>query len=461
MSTTACRTDEELDGPGPRLRAVIHASARCHDQHRRQRAAPSQPVIHPLWVRITHWINALAMLVMIGSGWQIYNASPLFAFTLPALDHARRLARRRAALAFRGDVAAGRQRPRLCRARASPPAASAASCCRSARARSIADAKAALTGQARARRSRRSTTPCRSCSMLGVILAGVVIVLSGLAIWKPVQLQELTALFGGYDAARYVHFFAMAAIVGFLVVHVLHGAAGAEEPARHGHAADEERRACRASASIIPGVDPKLLIKDAGEAPARSVAAAVPARRRQPRRADLAHRLRHRRRRRRREACCARFRDSTTGRRRWLFNPNRSRRPIPRARSPGRSRSTPTTRRTKRPRSTATTTSSRSAAWSTTRSRGRSTSSTRCRRKRRSPATSASRAGARSANGPACASRDFLKRVGADTRAKYVWFQLRRGLFQHHRHADRAASADADDASSSTTRSCRASTASR
>ena len=56
---------------------------------------------------------------------------------------------------------------------------------------------------------------------LGVILAGIVIILSGLAIWKPVQLQELTALFGGYDAARYVHFFAMAAIVGFLVVHVV------------------------------------------------------------------------------------------------------------------------------------------------------------------------------------------------------------------------------------------------
>ena len=56
---------------------------------------------------------------------------------------------------------------------------------------------------------------------VGVILAGIVIVLSGLAIWKPIQLQELTALFGGYEAARYVHFFAMAAIVGFLVVHVL------------------------------------------------------------------------------------------------------------------------------------------------------------------------------------------------------------------------------------------------
>jgi len=48
-----------------------------------------------------------------------------------------------------------------------------------------------------------------------------VTVLSGLSIWKPVQLQAFTALFGGYDAARYVHFFAMTAIVGFLIVHVV------------------------------------------------------------------------------------------------------------------------------------------------------------------------------------------------------------------------------------------------
>src|SRR5436305_6436954 len=40
--------------------------------------------IHPLYVRVTHWINALAMLMMIGSGWQIYNASPLFGFTFPS-----------------------------------------------------------------------------------------------------------------------------------------------------------------------------------------------------------------------------------------------------------------------------------------------------------------------------------------------------------------------------------------
>src|SRR5882672_5555883 len=44
---------------------------------------PDGRVIHPLWVRVTHWINALAMIVMIGSGWQIYNASPIFNFEFP------------------------------------------------------------------------------------------------------------------------------------------------------------------------------------------------------------------------------------------------------------------------------------------------------------------------------------------------------------------------------------------
>jgi thiosulfate reductase cytochrome b subunit len=55
----------------------------------------------------------------------------------------------------------------------------------------------------------------------GVLLAGTVIVASGFAIWKPVQLQEVTALFGGYESARLVHFFAMATIALFLVVHVV------------------------------------------------------------------------------------------------------------------------------------------------------------------------------------------------------------------------------------------------
>jgi thiosulfate reductase cytochrome b subunit len=53
-----------------------------------------------------------------------------------------------------------------------------------------------------------------------VLAAGVLIVVSGLAIWKPIQLQELTALFGGYDFARFVHFGAMAAIGAFVVVHL-------------------------------------------------------------------------------------------------------------------------------------------------------------------------------------------------------------------------------------------------
>src|SRR5215510_6847008 len=43
----------------------------------------AERVMHPAWVRVMHWINAVAVLVMIGSGWQIYNASPLFPFTFP------------------------------------------------------------------------------------------------------------------------------------------------------------------------------------------------------------------------------------------------------------------------------------------------------------------------------------------------------------------------------------------
>ena len=178
----------------------------------------------------------------------------------------------------------------------------------------------------------------------------------------------------------------------------------------------------------IPGVDPKLLIKDAAKLLPDPTRRAVPARRLEPRRADLAHRLRHHRRRRRPRRRWRRFPISTTGAQALAVQSQHARRrPIPTARSRGRSRSTPTIPRRRRPRSTRTTTSSMSAAWSTTRSPGRSTSSTRCRRRPRSPATSASRAGARSANGRACRCREFLKRVGADTRAKYVWFRCAEG----------------------------------
>jgi thiosulfate reductase cytochrome b subunit len=56
---------------------------------------------------------------------------------------------------------------------------------------------------------------------LALIVALAVLILSGLAIWKPVQLQELAALMGGYEGARLVHFFAMAIMVLIVVVHVL------------------------------------------------------------------------------------------------------------------------------------------------------------------------------------------------------------------------------------------------
>jgi thiosulfate reductase cytochrome b subunit len=175
--------------------------------------------IHPAWVRVTHWINALAMLIMIASGWQIYNASPLFPFVFPPAITlggwlAGALLWHFAAmwlLAVNGLVyvalglLTGRFRHKLVPIRPGEV---------------LADAKAALTGKL-AHDDLSVYNAVQKLLYVGVILAGILIVLSGLAIWKPVQLQELTAVFGGYDAARYVHFFAMAAIVGFLVVHVV------------------------------------------------------------------------------------------------------------------------------------------------------------------------------------------------------------------------------------------------
>ncbi len=40
-------------------------------------------VVQPVWVRVTHWLNALGAILMVMSGWRIYNASPLFSFRFP------------------------------------------------------------------------------------------------------------------------------------------------------------------------------------------------------------------------------------------------------------------------------------------------------------------------------------------------------------------------------------------
>jgi thiosulfate reductase cytochrome b subunit len=187
------------------------------EKHTLTMAAADAP-IHPWWVRITHWINAVAIIVMIGSGWQIYNASPLFQFTFPrsiAIGEwlAGALLWHFAAmwlLVVNGlvyitlGIATGRFRRKLFPIRPSEV---------------LADLIAALRGRL-SHADLSVYNAVQKLLYLGIILTGVVIVLSGLSIWKPVQYQELTFVFGGYDTARYVHFFAMSTIVAFLVVHV-------------------------------------------------------------------------------------------------------------------------------------------------------------------------------------------------------------------------------------------------
>jgi thiosulfate reductase cytochrome b subunit len=180
--------------------------------------AASAKVIQPAWVRIVHWINAVAMILMIMSGWQIYNASPLFDFRFSGsitlggwlggglLWHfaAMWLLMVNGLVYLTLGFATGRFAKKLL------PISPAGV---------ISDTKAALTGKL----SHDDLTRYNYVQKLlyaGIIVVGVVIVLSGLSIWKPVQLQYLTALFGGYDVARYVHFICMASIVAFLVIHV-------------------------------------------------------------------------------------------------------------------------------------------------------------------------------------------------------------------------------------------------
>jgi thiosulfate reductase cytochrome b subunit len=181
-------------------------------------AAVPGKAIQPAWVRIVHWINAVAMILMILSGWQIYNASPLFGFKFSSaitlggwlggalLWHfaAMWLLMVNGLVYLALGFAGGRFRQKLL-----PITPSGV----------ISDTRAALTGKL----SHDDLTRYNYVQKLlyaGIIVVGIVIVLSGLSIWKPVQLQYLTALFGGFDVARYVHFVCMAAICAFLIVHV-------------------------------------------------------------------------------------------------------------------------------------------------------------------------------------------------------------------------------------------------
>ena len=186
-------------------------------------------IVHPLTVRITHWVNALAIFVMIASGWRIHNSDPILPFYFPVeltlggsyegsvdIHNEDGLA---GALQwhFAGmwlftvnglfyvayGLVSGHFRHSFFPV--SPRAF-------------LRDALAAFRLQLAHQLGIYNAV--QKTLYLGVLIAGVIMLLSGLAIWKPGQLQELAWLFGGFDTARVIHFLGMTAIVLFLVVHI-------------------------------------------------------------------------------------------------------------------------------------------------------------------------------------------------------------------------------------------------
>jgi thiosulfate reductase cytochrome b subunit len=175
-------------------------------------------VIHPLWVRLCHWINAFAILIMVMSGWRIYDASPIWPFKFgneislgnwlggAIMWHfaAMWLLVLNGLVYVTLGLVTGRFKNKLLPIRVKDV---------------VRDVVAALTFKL----SHEDLSVYNSIQKIlysGVLLLGVLIVLSGLSIWKPVQFQELTAVFGGFDFARIVHFACMAGIVLFVVIHV-------------------------------------------------------------------------------------------------------------------------------------------------------------------------------------------------------------------------------------------------
>jgi thiosulfate reductase cytochrome b subunit len=175
--------------------------------------------IHPLWLRITHWLNALAVLVMVASGWRIYDASPLFPFEFPtaltlggwlggALQWhfaAMWLLAANGLVYLALNLASGRLWRKFF-----PLSISGI----------WHDALAALRGRLSHADPRRYNSVQR-IAYLFVICDIVLLVLSGLVLWKSVQFGLLRELLGGYEFARRIHFFAMAALVAFVAVHLV------------------------------------------------------------------------------------------------------------------------------------------------------------------------------------------------------------------------------------------------
>jgi thiosulfate reductase cytochrome b subunit len=184
---------------------------------------------HPIVVRIAHWFMALAILVMIGSGWRIYNASPIFDFRFPDV------------ITLGGDVEAALARHN------DPGVASAiewhfAGMWILVAAWVLFMLWGLLSGHfrrdflpvapgafirdfiaaARFRLEHRLGTynAVQKVFYWGVLALVFLMIVSGIAIWKPVQTYPLEVVFGGFQGARIVHFLGMAGIVAFLLVHI-------------------------------------------------------------------------------------------------------------------------------------------------------------------------------------------------------------------------------------------------
>jgi thiosulfate reductase cytochrome b subunit len=178
-----------------------------------------QQVLHPLPIRIMHWINAVTVIVMIGSGWKIYNDDVIFGWLhFPESITIGKFAQHGLQWHFFGmwilglngvsyltyGFVTGRFRRMLVPIR-------------------LAELIATVKDALRFRLSHDDPTKYNAAQKLlyiGVILLGIMIVISGLAIWKPIQFSELLVLFGSFQAARLVHFLCMAGIVLFIIVHV-------------------------------------------------------------------------------------------------------------------------------------------------------------------------------------------------------------------------------------------------
>jgi thiosulfate reductase cytochrome b subunit len=166
-----------------------------------------------------HWINAVAIFIMIGSGWRIYNDDDLFGWLhFPDFLVIGKWAQYGLQWHFFGmwifglngvayltyGIFNGRFRQKLFPI-------------------SPAEVLINLAAALRFRLSHEDLTVYNAVQKtlyLGVILVGIAIVITGLCLWKPVQFSEAAGLFGNFQTIRLIHFMCMSAIVAFIVVHM-------------------------------------------------------------------------------------------------------------------------------------------------------------------------------------------------------------------------------------------------